>query len=45
VGVSAGREAFVGGTSVVGAGGVAVKTKGGVGDCREQEERKVRSRK
>jgi hypothetical protein len=45
LGVSVGREALVGGTSVVGRGGVAVKTKGGVADCEEQEMRKVRSRK
>jgi hypothetical protein len=39
-----GRDASVGGTSVVGGGGVAVKTAG-VRACGEQETRKVKSKR
>jgi hypothetical protein len=45
VGVSLGSAGFGVGVSVAGEGGVAVKTKGGVGDCREQEQRNVKSKK
>jgi hypothetical protein len=44
VGVPLGRDASAVGVSVVGGGGVAVRMKGGVGDC-EQEVTSKRKRK
>jgi len=41
VGVSVGREGLVGEISVGGGRGVAVETRGGVGACGEQEERRI----
>ena len=44
VGVAVGRDGLVGGTSVGGGGGVAVKTAG-VGAWEEQEERRIKRKR
>jgi hypothetical protein len=43
--VPTGRDGFVEGTSVGGGGGVAVKTRGGVGWEEQEEEMRKRSKK